>query len=103
MGKYIDKDALIAEVERRKEKCDTFYDIALSNNVELAKVAIEEQKRQYNSLLSFINTLEVKEADLNEEIEKCLKNHNMLAVGKKDFTNIARRFFELGMTVSNKA
>ena len=50
--KLIDKDALVAEIERRKEKCNTFYYIALSNNAELAKVAIEEQKRQYNSLLS---------------------------------------------------
>lgn len=30
--------------------------------------------------------------DLEEEIEKCLKRHNMLAVGKKDFTDIAKHF-----------
>ena len=35
--------------------------------------------------------------NLNEEIEKCLKQHNMLAVGKKDFTDIAKYFFELGL------
>lgn len=59
MEQYILKSALVAEIERRKEKCDTFYDIALSNNAKLAKVAIEEQKRQYNSLLSFLDTIEV--------------------------------------------
>lgn len=40
---------------------------------------------------------EAKEVDLDEEIEKCLKQHNMLAVGKKEFTNIAKHFFELGL------
>jgi hypothetical protein len=47
--------------------------------------------------------IEVKEVDLNEEIEKYLKRYSMLAVGKKDFTDIAKHFFELGMQVSNKA
>lgn len=61
--KLIDKEALVAEIKRRKEKCDTFYNIALSNNVEFAKVAIKEQKKQYDSFLSFLDTLEVKEVD----------------------------------------
>ena len=48
-------------------------------------------------MLEFLDTLEVKEVDLNEEIEKCLKRHSMLAVGKKDFTDLAKHFFELGL------
>lgn len=39
----------------------------------------------------------VKGVNLEEEIEKSLKQHNMLAVGKKDFTDIAKHFFELGL------
>lgn len=42
-------------------------------------------------------TLEVKKVDLNEEIEKCLKQHSMLAVGKKDFADIAKYFYSLGL------
>lgn len=61
MAQYIDKDAVLAEIERRKEKCELFYNIALSNNAEFAKLAIEEQKKQYDSFKGFINTLEVKE------------------------------------------
>lgn len=38
-----------------------------------------------------------EEVELEKEIEKCLKRHNMLAVGKKDFTDIAKHFFELGL------
>ena len=47
--------------------------------------------------IRYKENLEVKEVDLNEEIEKCLKRHSMLAVGKKDFTDIAKHFFELGL------
>ena len=39
---------------------------------------------------------EEPEEDLGKEIEKCLKQYNMLAVGKKDFTDIARHFAEWG-------
>ena len=78
MAQYIDKDALAAEIERRKEKCDTFYNIALSNNAEFAKVAIEEQKRQHDGLLSFIDTLEVKEVQeepVGEDLEEAAKHY----------------------------
>ena len=54
-------------------------------------------KDHYEDLLSFLDTLEVKEVDLEKEIEKSLKRHSMLAVGKKDFTDIAKHFFELGL------
>ena len=41
--------------------------------------------------------VEVKKVDLEKEIENCLKQHSMLAVGKKDFTDIAKHFYELGL------
>lgn len=60
-----------------------------------------EHRIYYNKALQEvqceIDTLEVKEVDLNEEIEKCMKRHNMIAVGRKDFTDIAKHFFELGL------
>ena len=37
------------------------------------------------------------EVDLEKEVEKCIKQYNMLAVGKKDFTDISRHFYELGL------
>lgn len=104
MKHYIDKSALVAEIEKRKERCDTFYDIALSNNAEFAKVAIEEQKRQYNSLLSFLNILEVKGVDLEKEIKDYFKNQLIIARSKGiDYQfipsgeEIAKHFFELGL------
>ena len=104
MGKYIDKDALITEIERKLKDINLNY-VSVGSHPSVSDTNKKLQdgiSKNLQNLLSFINTLEVKEADLNEEIEKCLKNHNMLAVGKKDFIDIAKHFFEVGMTVSNK-
>ena len=46
--------------------------------------------------LSTMKAQEQPEVDLEKEVEKCLKQYNMLAVGKKDFTDIARHFAEWG-------
>lgn len=74
MEQYISKDALVAEINRRIEKCNIFYIVADNNN---AKDAMEEIKREiqhYKSLLDFLNVLEVKEINsTNSFIEKSLK------------------------------
>lgn len=89
----IDKDALVAEIERRKNE-EVDYDEDSKN---FASYADHIHYSTLDSMEDFINTLEVKEVDLEEEIEKCLKKHNMLAVGRRDFTDIAKHFFELGL------
>lgn len=64
MAQYIDKVALIAEIERRINivNPDTIedwrYRIGREHDIEIMK-----------SILSFIDTLEVKELDLEKEIE----------------------------------
>ena len=81
--KLIDKETLVAEIN----SLDALYHTSKSLGGELF----------IEGLFCFIDTSEDKEVDLNEEIEKCLKKHSMLAVGKKDFTDIAKHFFELGL------
>ena len=100
MAQYIDKDALVAEIERRVQNCAKQREEML--RVQCHTLADDASARmgELNCIKDFIDTLEAKEVDLNEEIEKCLKRHNMLAVGKKDFTDIAKHFFELGMQQS---
>ena len=80
MAQYINKDILVAEIERLYDEKGAFYAADVLYNLE-----------------EWLDTLEVKEVDLDEEIEKCLKRHSMLALGKKDFTDIAKQFFELGI------
>ena len=86
--KLIDKDALVAEIERRINEYNTPIDRLGSNNIRL---------HECKDILSFLDTLEVREVDLDRDIEKCLKQYHMLAVGKKDFAPIAKHFFELGL------
>ena len=99
MTQYIDKTALVAEID----SCIRSLEACLSGKMPIeasvnAKEKCKGKLAAYKNILSFIDTLEVKEVDLDEEIERCLKRHNMLAVGKKDFTEIAKHFFELGLT-----
>ena len=59
MAQYIDKSALVAKIEKRREK---------NSRNKLNLVAAFED----NYLLSFINTLEVKEVDLEDSIKETL-------------------------------
>ena len=92
--KLIDKDALVAEIERRTKEHHSGYLVCLKD------------------ILSFINTLEVKEVDLEEEMDKewnkCEPTDEgmgleIASIEHEQFDNIVKHFFELGMTVSNKA
>lgn len=91
MAQYISKDTLVAEIERQLKLFGS-KDYKCSD-----RLTVEERLFTLNSIKEFINTIEVKEVDLDCEVEKCLKRHQMLAVGKKDFTEIAKHFFELGL------
>ena len=89
----IDKAAVVAEIERLVNN----YDKALDY-----EAALEDVR-------NFINSLEVKEVDLEKEIkEEYLKRRcyndrdNMLVIlNEQQFSEIAKHFFELGMRFNN--
>ena len=82
MAQYINKDTLVSEITKRKKR-----------NV-LNEGAFEEDI----DILSFINTLEVKEADLEKEIELVKGDYEQVDVAwNNDFDFIAKHFFELGL------
>ena len=87
--KLIDKAAVVEEIENLldKGKHHDTYQCAYRDGNNGALYALKDK----------LNTLEVKEVDLDIEIEKCLKQYHMLAVGKKDFAPIAKHFFGLGL------
>ena len=93
--KLIDKDALVAEIERRiKEYQSTGDDYWFP--------VIENLK----NILSFINTLEMKGVDLDEEADNywgTLTSDVRNSIYFNDFYKVAKHFFELGMWISNKA
>ena len=111
MKEYIEKSALVAEINTRimdapidcygHQRVWAYNDVKdIINNLVGIEIGVDfGDPKGDKSALSVIDTktLEVKEVDLNEEIEKCLKRHLMLAVGRKEFTDIAKTFFELGL------
>lgn len=118
--KLIDKDKIVAELEKLitngKLKCQQSQE----NNDQVSYIAWSEHIATCGKILLFLDTLEMKEADLEKEIDKFYgmyrKNgitfsieDNQECLDWKEDCNpdfeigFARHFFELGMTVSNKA
>ncbi len=91
--KLIDKDALVAEIERRKKYFE---------NIQMIKPVYESNIEDFNELLSFLDTLEVKEVDLKDEAS--IRDELLKYLGSyssRDFA-IAKHFFELGLKVAQK-
>ena len=92
--KLIDKDILIEEIEKLvdKGKYHEEFDFAYRDGNNGALYALKAK----------IDTLEVKEVDLNEEIKSYFKGFGMFpSVGIDDCIDIAKHFFELGFKTSN--
>ena len=96
MAQYIDKDALVAEIDRLENKLyyepENFKDVG-------AKMALD-------SLKSSLDTFKVKEVDLEEYYHKFLEkewfgNSHVRTVSEMmAFT--AKHFFELGIKAKNR-
>lgn len=107
--KLIDKSALVAEIERRVTEGEKVAK-------EIPSSAIMGLIQAYNNTLSFIDTLEVKEVDLEKAIDDYIYTHygrkrlaleldwkccNLTLKGGDEIIEFAKHFFELGMRVSN--
>ena len=93
MTEYIPKDALVAEIKKRIT--------SLYPKRGQGMVVTEILKDHYEDLLSFINTLEVKEVDLDyikDELDKIVKIYKPDGdFGWGTLYNVATHFFELGL------
>ena len=86
MVEYISKTAVVAEIERiKKEECPT------DSYEGRCKLLWFEQ------FLSFINTLKVKEVDLEKEIANQYESNYEEYLTYEEFADIAKHFFELGI------
>ena len=92
MTQYIDKDALVAEIERRRE----------SN----AKEKYFGRLVEDNYFLDFLDTLEVKEVDFSKYYHEFLQREWFGKSHVKTFSEMmaftAKHFFELGIKVAQK-
>lgn len=98
MTQYINKSALVAEIERRikhyNESAKEFGDEGYNDNVLMEQCKANACKY----ILSFLDTLEVKEVDLEKEIDRELETRwrgEYLFTSK--FRESAKHFFELGL------
>jgi len=94
MKQYIDKDDLVAEIERRKRTISTNSFLS-----EYEAGCNDGRENAYDDILSFLNTLEVKEVDLEEEMRNYIINHYRIGSDTLEFdlNEVIKHFFELGL------
>ena len=85
MAHLIDKDALVAEIKR----------ISCENPMDNSWYVDTEE------LLDFLDTLEVKGVDLNEEIANQYEANYEEYLTYEEFADIAKHFFELALSLKN--
>ena len=106
MVHLIDKDALVAEINNRIDTC-TIKKQSCPVNTQVEAIC-DNKIHAYKELLSFLDTLEVKEVDLEkhlkEDIEDVFFDLDGVAVKGathyltvEDVKDIAKHFFELGL------
>ena len=99
MEQYIQKSALVAEIEKKYNQ-----EVQWINRQGYTEYH-KGLRDSYADTLSFIDTLEVKEVDLEKEIDdaflenKCNITDN---VSLREFERIAKHFFELGLNAAQK-
>ena len=91
MKQYIDKDALIAKINHH-----------LQFTPEHTNAFIEGEEHAYRTILSFLDSLEVKEVDLEKEIEEVKHNYKVddnrhTSICSADIEWIAEHFYKLGL------
>jgi len=91
MAQYISKSALAAEIEKRVTEGEKV-------TKEIPSSAIMGLIQAYKNTLSFIDTLEVKEVDLEREIDKELAEEWYGEyIDLEKFKRTAKHFYELGL------
>lgn len=94
MTQYIDKDALVAYIERRIQE-------SIDAGGATRGVYLSERMKEDSHLLSFIDTLEVKEVDLEKELDYWLGERVVKWTGR-ECEILCRHFFELGLKAVQK-
>ena len=102
MAHYIDKAALVAEIEKKIKQYEDAFNNPSFASCEASLIA-KGKYRKLLDILQFINTLEVKEVDLDKEIDENYQKDTSTLKTKKQYAEIAKHFFELGIRAAQKA
>lgn len=97
MAQYIDKSALVAEIEKRKQELHPTD----THKMQVGEKIDRDVLMWLNALTwvkKVIDTFEVKEVDLEQEIDKELdRNWYGEYINLDKFRESAKHFFELGL------
>lgn len=96
----IDKDTLVAEIEKLK---GLLLKGACASQISMQTNCKEEA---YNEILSFLNTLKVKEVDLEKEYEEFVVDDPIFGNFITNDTmgmKLAKHFFELGLKIKQES
>ena len=109
MEQYIPKSALVAEIESKKKYAQTLGNNAINSSMQQF---YDGMKQGCVDILSFLDTLEVKGVDLDEEVRKWQQKHfegigyvldgSGGWIGKESLLDVAKHFFELGLKAKKK-
>lgn len=97
MAQLIDKSTVVAEIKRRI--------ILLENNSDgiISILASEMFVNEYKDLLSFLDTIEEKEIDLEKELDFVKSAYYYFTSDERDsIMKVAHHFFELGLKATQK-
>ena len=88
MVQFIDKGTLVAWVKKHREEWQ------YGNSTEA-----KYKKEECDDILAFLDTLDVKEVDINKEISRFIDaNFEKATIGHKlSLRRVAKHFFELGL------
>jgi len=92
MEQYISKAAVVAEIRRIMAEEMSFFKDCCKD--ELENTSSPAVYTRMEMLLYFLDTLEVKEVDLEKEFDKCCENY---IFDDECEVYTARHFFELGL------
>lgn len=100
--KLIDKDAVVAKIEKWRDGIKKgIFSIPLTGS-DRAYATFEYE--MLGKVKDFLDTPEVKEVDLDKEIDLAEdKYHGFESLSRADIIELIKHFFELGLSVSNKA
>ena len=91
MAQYIDKSALVAEIEKR-------FDEYSSSILRHYDACTEAKASELGKILVILNTLEVKEVDLEKELNDYGYHYDYVSLAdRKELVDFAKHFFELGL------
>ena len=117
MAHLIDKDALVAEIERSKSSFLESEEYNKNEKMQNTQCLYHRLAGFCDDLLSFLNTLEMKEVDLEKSLDDYINSHfsegcdncmisdtnkSLGGVTYGDLSDIAKYFFNLGLKSQNQ-